>query len=142
MGRFSVPEGKNQHVIFPQLVHHSVISSAKFPIFFESLPKRRSVLVGLKSQTRFNSVSNPTAKVTRDVRDIFLTDGRVAVEGERHSSPRTFRGAPHLRMSLCGLLIKCCHPPFSNVYQRPIFINIDGNIQLRSLSEELASNRA
>lgn len=79
--RFSVPDGKNQHAIFLQLVHHPVIPNTKFPKAFQGLPKRCPVLVGLKSQTRFNSLSNPTAKVTRDVRDIFFADSRVIVGG-------------------------------------------------------------
>ena len=122
--RFPVSDRKNQHVIFLQLVHDSVISNAKFPIAFEGFPKRHSVLVRLKSQTSFDSLSNPTAKVTRDVRDIFLTDSGVVVEGERHSSPRTFRRTPHLRMGLYGLSIQRCHPPLGNISQHSIFFNV------------------
>lgn len=113
--RFPVSDRKNQHVIFLQLVHDSVISNAKFPIAFEGLSKRYSVLVGLKSETRCNSLGNPTAKVTWDVRNIFLTDSGVVVEGERHLSLRTFRGGPHLCMSLCGLSIKCGHPLLGDI---------------------------
>jgi hypothetical protein len=129
--------------ILPRHAYRRVACTGPGLPFMVCLRESAVYLVRFKSQRRFDGIGGSAAKVTRDVRDTFLTDSGVVVEGKRHSSPQTLRGAPHLRMSLCGLSIKRYHPPFSNVYQRPIFLNnIDGNIQLRSFSEELASDRA
>lgn len=70
-------------------------------------------------------VGDPTAKIARDVWLLAKKKTyQVVVERDRSSVPRTLRGAPHLRMSLCGLSIKRGHPPLSNIGQRPIFLNL------------------
>lgn len=62
----SVTNGKNQHLASVHFVHYPVITHTKFPILFESLSRRCSVLVGVKNQQRFNGISDPTAKVSYD----------------------------------------------------------------------------
>lgn len=45
---------------------------------FDGFTERRSVLAGLKSQTEFNGIGDPTTKVSRNVRYVaLLADSEV-----------------------------------------------------------------